>query len=394
MPTPELVALLPLSVAFATTYFLVPQVRRFAIEWKLGDKPNGRKLHARAIPHLGGVAIFAGFFLALLVLLATPFGMTQASRILALLPGLLLVFGLGLVDDLRGLRAGVKLVYQVVAAVCVVAMGAGLWQGSFSDPIFGLAVALSVLWYVGVCNSVNLIDGLDGLAAGIAVVAAAAFLAVGIRVGDAAVVLVAMSLMGALLAFLRFNFHPALIFMGDTGSMFLGFTLAFLTCLLAPRVGLVTALLGGATILGVPILDTLTAICRRLAARRHIFAADGEHTHHKLLRLGLSHRAAVLLLYALATIFAALGAGILLGHTRLIFAAVALGVCFPLVLAGLPRWLVSHHRATQAPSPVIPSLPEIEAPVAAEPLPAVRNRETVPAREAVGALPPAVRRRT
>ena len=393
MPTPELVALLPLGVAFSTTYFLVPQVQRFAIEWKLGDKPNGRKLHARAIPHLGGVAIFAGFFLALLVLLATPFGVTQASRILALLPGLLLVFGLGLVDDLRGLRAGVKLVYQVVAAVCVVAMGGGLWQGSFSDPIFALAVALSVLWYVGVCNSVNLIDGLDGLAAGIAVVAAAAFLAVGIRVGDAAVVLVAMSLMGALLAFLRFNFHPALIFMGDTGSMFLGFTLAFLTCLLAPQVGLVSALLGGATILGVPILDTLTAICRRLAARRHIFAADGEHTHHKLLRLGLSHRAAVLLLYALATVFAALGAGILLGHPRLIFAAVALGVCFPLVLAGLPRWLASRDAATPASSPAIPSLPEMpQAPVAAEP--AARNRETVHAREAVGALPPSVRRRT
>ncbi len=395
MPTPELVALLPLGVAFSTTFLLVPQVRRFAIEWKLGDKPNGRKLHARAIPHLGGVAIFAGFFLALLVLLATPFGMTQASRILALLPGLLVVFGLGLVDDLRGLRAGVKLVYQVVAAVCVVAMGAGLWQGSISDPIFALAVGLSVLWYVGVCNSVNLIDGLDGLAAGTAVIAAAAFLVVGIRVGDPAVVLVAMSLMGALLAFLRFNFHPALIFMGDTGSMFLGFTLAFLACLLAPRVGLVTALLGGATILGVPILDTLTAICRRLAARRHIFTADGEHTHHKLLRLGLSHRAAVLLLYALATVFAALGAGILLGHHRLFIAAVALGVSFPLTLANLPRLLSSRRPETMAPRPAVARLPEMrEPPVAAEPLPALRNREPAEAQEVVAALPPGARRRT
>ena len=348
MPTPALVALLPLVVAFSTTAFLVPQVRRFAVEWKLGDKPNGRKLHAQAIPHLGGVAIFGGFFLALLVLLATPFGMPHATRILALLPGLLVVFGLGLVDDLRGLRAGVKLLYQLVGAVCIVAMGGGLWSGSLSDPVFFLTLAMSVFWYVGVCNSVNLIDGLDGLAAGVAVIAAAAFLAVGLRLGDTAVVLLALGLIGSLLAFLRFNFHPALIFMGDTGSMFLGFTLAFLVCLLVPRLGFWTALLGGATVLGLPIVDTATAICRRLASGRHIFAADGEHIHHKLLRLGLSHRRAVLLLYGLAALFAALGSGILLGHPRLFLLAVALGASVPLGITSLSQ----RTPARQEPSPV------------------------------------------
>jgi UDP-GlcNAc:undecaprenyl-phosphate GlcNAc-1-phosphate transferase len=108
-----------------TTFLLVPQVRKFAIECRVADKPNGRKVHARAIPHLGGVAIFSGFFLGLLVSLGSPGGAMLGDRLLALLPALLILFGLGLVDDLRGLRAGVKLTYQVLGATCAVAMGAG-----------------------------------------------------------------------------------------------------------------------------------------------------------------------------------------------------------------------------------------------------------------------------
>lgn len=396
MPIPALVAVLPLAVAFWTTYLLVPQVRRFAVEWRLGDKPNGRKLHPRAIPHLGGVAIFAGFFLALLVLLATPYGMPQASRLLALLPGLLVVFGLGLVDDLRGLRASVKLTYQVVGAVCIVAMGAGLWRGALSDPFAAVGICMSLLWYVGVCNSVNLIDGLDGLAAGLAVIAAAAFLGVGLRFGDAAVTLVALSLIGALLAFLRFNFHPARIFMGDTGSMFLGFALAFTACLLAPRVGLWTALFGGATVLGVPILDTATAICRRLVARQHIFTADGEHTHHKLLRLGLSHRDAVLLLYGLGVLFAALGSGVLLGRTVLFPVAVVLGAGFSAgttIAARRPRSQPAVGGPTR-PVLVAPGPGRLSEPVVAEPRPVPRVPEPEPQRDGVlaAARPTASRR--
>jgi UDP-GlcNAc:undecaprenyl-phosphate GlcNAc-1-phosphate transferase len=398
LPTPALVALLPLVVAFSTTAFLVPQVRRFAVEWKLGDKPNGRKLHAQSIPHLGGVAIFGGFFLALLGMLATPYGTPHAARILALLPGLLVVFGLGLVDDLRGLRAGVKLVYQLVGAVCVVAMGGGLWSGALAAPLLLLAVASSVLWYVGVCNSVNLIDGLDGLAAGVAVIAAAAFLVVGLSVGDAAVVLVALGLIGALLAFLRSNFHPALIFMGDTGSMFLGFTLAFLVCLLAPRLGFWSAFLGGATVLGLPIVDTATAICRRLAAGRHIFAADGEHIHHKLLRLGLTHRRAVLLLYTLAVGFAVLGGGILLGHVRFFVLAVALGASVPLAITSLSQRLQSPSPAAKRPAAMRPVAPALAAgqPHAAaealeggEPRPASADKREREPQRVLAEIPPA-----
>src|SRR5262245_54567044 len=181
---PFLVAALPLLVAFLTTYLHVPPVRRFASEWRLGDKPNGRKLHAQAIPHLGGIAIFGGFFLAMLVILATPIGVHHAARVLALLPGLLIVFGLGLVDDLRGARAGVKLAYQLLGAVCIVSMGAGLAAEGAPDAWMAVLSGASVLWYVGVCNGVNLIDGLDGLAAGVAGIAALAFAVVGLQLGD------------------------------------------------------------------------------------------------------------------------------------------------------------------------------------------------------------------
>jgi UDP-GlcNAc:undecaprenyl-phosphate GlcNAc-1-phosphate transferase len=338
LPTPLWTFILPLAIAFGTTLLLVPQVRRFAIECRVADKPNGRKLHTHAIPHLGGVAIFSGFFLGLLVALAGPGGDGIADRVLALLPALLILFGLGLVDDLRGLRATVKLTYQLLGAVCVVAMGAGFQapHGATMVP-FILFAAASLLWYVGVCNSINLIDGLDGLAAGVVSLAALGFLVVGVRVHDAAAVVIALCLIGSLTAFLRFNFHPARIFMGDTGSMFLGFGLAALACLLARELGFWTALLGGAAMLGVPILDTVAAICRRVAAHRHIFEADGEHTHHRLLRAGLSHRGAVIVLYAVQAVFTVLGIGVLMGHTGWFFAATGLGVGVALTVSALAR---------------------------------------------------------
>jgi UDP-GlcNAc:undecaprenyl-phosphate/decaprenyl-phosphate GlcNAc-1-phosphate transferase len=359
LPIPLWAAILPALIAAATTYALVPQVRKFAIESRVADKPNGRKLHAHAIPHLGGVAIFSGFFLGLLVSLGSPGGALQGDRILALLPALLILFGLGLVDDLRGLRAGVKLTYQIAGALCAVGMGAGFHlQGAGPDLLPFLALTgFSVLWYVGVCNSMNLIDGLDGLAAGTASLAALGFLVVAVRIGEPAVAVIATCLIGALLAFLRFNFHPARIFMGDTGSMFLGFALASLGCILARSLGFWTAVLGSAAILGLPILDTASAIVRRVAARRHIFEADGEHTHHRLMRAGLSHRGAVLALYVLEAIFVLLGCGVLLGQRNLFFGAVLLGIVAALGVSYAAR------RVAVAPAPALRAVPSRAAPV-------------------------------
>jgi len=383
LSTPVQFAILPFVIAFTTTFLLVPQVRRFAIEWRLGDKPNGRKLHAHAIPHLGGIAIFGGFFLSLLVSLGSGSGVGIAARVLALLPGLIILFGLGLIDDLRGLRASAKLMYQLLGAACVVGMGASLQTGVHSDPMFILMSLLSIFWYVGVTNSVNLIDGLDGLAAGTSILSSLAFLFVGWQLGESAVVLVSVSLTGALVAFLRFNFNPARIFMGDTGSMFIGFTLAFLACLLVPRVGFWTAILGSAAIVGVPIMDTITAIIRRKLAHQHIFQADGQHTHHKLMQLGLSHRGTVLLLYVLSACFAAMGVGVLQGNLWWFAAAVALGIATSMIIALLTRHFGMAAPATTDPEaqPVLAStVPLAAASVYPDPI-------EMPARASVGAAP-------
>jgi UDP-GlcNAc:undecaprenyl-phosphate GlcNAc-1-phosphate transferase len=367
---PTIALILPLAVAFLITFALVPQVRKFAIECRVADKPNGRRMHTQAIPHLGGVAIFSGFFLGLLVSLGSLADDAVGGRVLALLPSLLVLFGLGLADDLRGLRATVKLTYQILGAVCVVAMGAGFQAFGVSGavPYVGLAV-ISIGWYVGVCNSINLIDGLDGLAAGTAALAAIGFLLVGLHVGDEAVAVISVSLLGALAAFLRFNFHPARIFMGDTGSMFIGFALASLACLLARHLGFWTTLLGSAAMLGLPILDTFSAICRRLAARRHIFQADGEHTHHRLMRIGLSHRGAVLALYVLAAAFTVLGYGVLMGRTLWFAWAAALGVVTAVSIAWMARRAERPAPAASVPIPAPGGLRSVAAARAVEPVP-------------------------
>jgi UDP-GlcNAc:undecaprenyl-phosphate/decaprenyl-phosphate GlcNAc-1-phosphate transferase len=395
---PVWVIAVPSVIAFLTTFALVPQVRRFAIECRVADKPNGRKVHAHAIPHLGGVAIFSGFFFGLLVSLGSPGGAALGDRLLALLPALLVVFGLGMVDDLRGLRASTKLTYQVLAASLVLAMGAGFRAAPGAGILEFIAlVAVGLFWYVGVCNSMNLIDGLDGLAAGTAGLAAVGFLIVAVQVGEPAVAVISVCLIGALVAFLRFNFHPARIFMGDTGSMFIGFTLAALSCILARHLGFWSALLGSAAMLGVPLLDTTSAVVRRLAAHRHIFEADGEHTHHRLMRAGLSHRGAVLALYALQAVFVVLGCGILMGRTGWFVLAVALGGASAFVVSYVARRMPAQLPLAPAvpvsvPAPALRAVPiPSEVRVAVHPA-ALHARSSQPAHaeEVLAEFPPAV----
>jgi UDP-GlcNAc:undecaprenyl-phosphate/decaprenyl-phosphate GlcNAc-1-phosphate transferase len=390
VPIPLWAAIFPALIASATTYALVPQVRKFAIDCRVADKPNGRKLHTHAIPHLGGVAIFSGFFLGLLVSLGSPGGAMLGDRILALLPALLILFGLGLVDDLRGLRAGVKLTYQIAGGLCAVGMGAGFHvQGAGTAwlPFLFLA-GFSVLWYVGICNSMNLIDGLDGLAAGTASLASAGFLIVAVKVGEPAVAVIAICLIGALLAFLRFNFHPARIFMGDTGSMFLGFALASLACILGRTLGFWTAVLGSAALLGLPILDTASAICRRVAARRHIFEADGEHTHHRLMRAGLSHRGAVLALYALQAVFVALGCGVLLGQRNMFYGALLLGLVAAIAISRAARRVAAPATPPLRAVPPLPGAVRVRR--GSAPAPATERGAAAAPDEVLVNLPPVV----
>jgi UDP-GlcNAc:undecaprenyl-phosphate GlcNAc-1-phosphate transferase len=287
---------------------LTPLLRAFARRRGLLDHAIGsRKIHGRPVPRLGGIAIVLAFFapLAGVVLLRTGLGeklLVDDARAAAFVAGGLAIAALGLYDDLRGAGALKKLTVQVAVALLLYKCGfkvelitAGL---SGSLPIGALSLPLTVLWIVGVINALNLIDGLDGLASGVALFALSTNFAIAAFRGDPLMAFLTAALAGAVLGFLVYNFSPASIFMGDTGSMFLGYVLAAGSIAASQKSSTVVSLLVPVVALGLPIADTLLAIARRAARGRPLFSADKEHIHHRLLALGLTHRQAVIVLYA------------------------------------------------------------------------------------------------
>jgi len=299
---------------------LTPMVRAFAIARGWFDYGlEARKVHGRPIPRLGGVAIVLAFYAPILGMLLYPTGMAQhfyadPQRAFALMLGGLTIAALGLYDDLRGAGALIKLIVQLGVACA-------LWSAGFRIEMIGLpgfgtltlgifALPVTVFWIVGVVNAMNLIDGLDGLAGGIAFFALATSFVVAFSRGDATMALLCAALAGSVFGFLVYNFNPASIFMGDTGSMFLGFILAAGAIQTSQKASTAVALLAPLISLGLPIADTLLAILRRASAGRPIFSADREHIHHRLLARGLSHRQAVLVLYGLSLVLCAFALGI------------------------------------------------------------------------------------
>lgn len=295
MPVPLVTFLL----AFVLTYLLTPLVRRLAISKGAVAQPVARSVHKDPLPHLGGLAIFGSFVVTVFFVRGWPDA--QTIRILGC--GALALL-LGLVDDLRDLRPGSKLLGQVMVAALLV--GLGIRISFVTNPFTGGVLYLgdwgylvSVLWVVAVMNVVNLVDGLDGLAAGICAIAAVAALFVALRLADLANIgVLAAALAGAAAGFLPHNFNPAKIIMGDTGAMFLGFTLAAISVQGALKQTTAVALIVPILALGLPIADTALSIIRRLRAGRSIGQADKGHIHHRLLALGLGQRKAVLLMWA------------------------------------------------------------------------------------------------
>ncbi|WP_334109890.1 MraY family glycosyltransferase [Thermodesulfitimonas autotrophica] len=311
--------------AAAVTGLTVPVAVRVAQRIGAIDEPGGRKIHSRPIPRLGGLAVYLGF-LAGFLLLALIEGLP--SRYLGLLVGGTLIFLLGVVDDVRGLSPRLKLAGQILAALAVLPFGIGI--AFVTHPLHkGLLLhlgfwgaPLTVFWIVAVTNAVNLVDGLDGLAAGIGAIGALTLASVAALAGDKIAVLPALVLAASLLAFLPFNFHPARIFLGDCGAMFIGFILSCGAIIGVAKTATAVTLITPAVILGIPLLDTLFAILRRYKNGRHIFRPDREHLHHRLLAIGLSHRGAVLVVY---TVSAILGlSAILLTRLTLVQAAILL----------------------------------------------------------------------
>ena len=318
-------------IAGVVTFLATPLVRRLATRTGAIDHPSDRKVHANPTPTLGGLAIFLGIvgagvtasfmpeFDDVFIQSAQPFGIAAAA---------LVIFALGVIDDFRPLTAAPKLAGQIFAAGLLFLSGVKMQFVLLPDSVLVLSddvsVLVTVVWLVAMINAVNLIDGLDGLAAGIVAIAAASFFVYTynlVELGDlaldsSAAPLLAIIIVGAALGFLRHNFHPARIFMGDSGSMLLGLVLGATTIVgvgKAPTLSTdpanvllaYSALWIPALVVAIPILDASLAIVRRVRGRRSVFHADKEHLHHRLMDLGHGHKQAVVVMY----VWSALAAG-------------------------------------------------------------------------------------
>ncbi len=284
------------------SYLFAWPVRALALRFDIVDRPDKRKMHEIPIPLMGGLAIAASFFVVTLAaaMLRPDLVAHSSGPFLGLAAGGAIILALGVYDDTWGLSAPVKFAVQVLAAMVVIALGGGV--RAFTNPLGSswelgwLGIPIGILWIVGVTNAVNLIDGLDGLAVGIGGIAALGLFAVAVQ-GNVVVAGAMLALAGACLGFLRHNFYPAKMFLGDTGSMFIGFTLAVVGIYGSLKATAATVLFLPIIVLGVPLFDTLFAVLRRAKRRANPFKADREHIHHRLVRIGLHHRDVVLVLY-------------------------------------------------------------------------------------------------
>jgi UDP-GlcNAc:undecaprenyl-phosphate GlcNAc-1-phosphate transferase len=311
--------LIPLLGSMAVSYLASPLMIRFAAKrdlYALADED--RKIHDRPVPYLGGFAILAGLltgFLLTALFSDYPGPNTEALRTAGFVLGAVLIVLFGFVDDRRGMSPRNKLLAQVLVALIV--LGCGTRVEVIRNPFNGLlelgwlSWPLTIFWIVGIINALNLIDGLDGLAGGISLIAAASFAVIGMTKGQAGDVLIAVIIMGATIGFLPWNFHPARMFLGDSGSQLLGLSLAVLSINGGFKSTTALTVVVPMLILAVPIYDTGWAILRRALGGRPIYAADREHVHHRLMGLGLSHRGTVSLLYLVALFLAV--AAVMLG---------------------------------------------------------------------------------
>lgn len=294
--------------------FLTPVAQMLARRLGIVDYPDGkRRFHNQPVPRLGGVAIFLSFILTLAIVpllnnLVAEQLRWNSDQLLRLLVPCGLVFLLGIYDDVRGADAKIKFTVQILASVLLYALGLRIthvWHPFGGIVELGVwALPLTVLWLVGITNAFNLIDGLDGLSAGAALFAILTVLVVALIHGHPLVVIMSIALAGATFGFLRYNFAPASIFMGDSGSLFLGFLIAALSLEGSQKSTTAVAVAIPIVSLGLPILDTVWAITRRLIGKRPIFTGDREHIHHMIVKRGLSIRQSIILLYGICAAFA------------------------------------------------------------------------------------------
>ena len=306
-------------LAFVVTFVTTPYTMKIAKKIGAIDIPKDeRRAHKRSIPRFGGPAVILGFLVSTIYLLIVMsaensinlFGPQEYwKKLLGFLTGILIISGFCIVDDTKGIKPVIKLIGQILGAICIVASGIGITLPFLNFPEIHeiTSILLTLAWIIFVTNSINLIDGLDGLSSGISVISSISLLVIFVLNGSSAISIVLITaLAGALVGFLPFNFTPAKTFIGDTGSNFLGFSLAVISILGSAKTYTAAVIVLPLIALGLPIFDTVWAIIRRLIKGKSIkavFKADKGHLHHRLVAKGFSQKQAVLILYGISAIF-------------------------------------------------------------------------------------------
>ena len=298
--------ILGLAVAFLISFSTTPAVIAFANKIKAIDVPKDeRRVHKKPIPLIGGLAIFYGFIISVLC-----FAVIDRPT-MGILCGSVIMVTIGVIDDMRNLNAKVKLIFQILAALIVVYFGIEIqhignpfhaWFGPEYINLGLWSIPLTIIWIVGVTNAVNLIDGLDGLAVGVSSIASVALLSLTLLSQNLNAAIITAALAGAGFGFLPYNFNPAKIFMGDTGSTFLGFVLACISVQGLMKMYAIISFAVPVLILGLPIFDTVFAIIRRIAKKKPIMSPDRGHLHHRLIDMGFSQKQTVGILYTLTSL--------------------------------------------------------------------------------------------
>ena len=333
--------ILALIIALLASFLLTPYIKQLAVKIGPVDKPDKRKVHTQVMPRLGGLAIYLATMLAIVC------SMPITRDLLGILLGGTWIVIVGVLDDKYSLPARVKLAGQVIAAVILVAFDVKIeW---LNNPFGGyfyleyLSIPFTVFWVISFINVVNLIDGLDGLAAGVSGIASITVILVAVHQGYFPVATLTAALAGGIIGFIHYNFNPATIFMGDTGSMFIGYMLAAISIFGAVKSAATIALIVPAIALGLPIMDTAFAILRRYSNGRPIFQPDKGDLHHRLLAMGLSQRQAVLLMYGISIVLCL--AAFVLAEANVYVAAVVIVLILVGVAVGAKRIGILNDRS-------------------------------------------------
>lgn len=330
----------PFLLAMLVSFVLTPYIKNLAFAIGAIDKPDNRKVHKKIMPRLGGLAIYIAFMVAAVA------SLEMTWDIVGILVGGTVIVIVGVLDDKYQLPAKVKLLGQIVAACVLIAFDIRIeWV---NNPFGGyyyldlLSIPLTIFWVISFTNVVNLIDGLDGLAAGVSAIASITVILVAVQMGYYHIAIMTAALAGGIIGFIRYNFNPATIFMGDTGSMFIGYMLAAISVYGAVKTAATIALIVPAIALGLPIMDTAFAILRRYSNDRPIFQPDKGHLHHRLLAMGMNQKQAVLLMYAIT---AALGiAAVLWAEVDGFYAALIIAVIITAVAVGAKKIGILNDR--------------------------------------------------